>query len=270
MRISYAALSSVLALVAVTPAFADEPTAPPPAITINGTAAIVSDYRFRGISQTDKNVAVQGSLTVTHVSGFYASVWGSSVDSYVTAAGDFYRAPALRTSCCTARAELDLIGGFKHSFGGTTVDVGVLYYFYPKTKAPLDRTSSDFVEPYASVSHTFGPVTGKATINYAPKQKALRLDQQTGRSYDNVYIAGDLSASIPSTPIGLTGHLGHTFGPSWLSIGKEYTDWGLGATVTYKALTLGVAYVDTDGAFITPSNKNASNAGVVVSLTASF
>ena len=257
MRISYAALSSVLAIVAVTPALADEPTAPPPAITINGTAAVVSDYRFRGISQTDKNFAIQGSITVSHESGIYATVWGSSVDGYVTQSGQ-------------ANAELDLILGFKKTFSGTTFDIGALYYVYPKSKLRGDNSSSDFIEPYAAISHTFGPVTAKATINYAPKQKALRLDQTTGRSYDNVYIAGDLSAAIPNTPLGLTAHLGHTFGPSWLSIGREYTDWGLGATVTYKALTLGVAYVDTDGAFITPTGKNASKSGIVASLTASF
>ena len=256
MRTSFGLFGLTLATLA-TPAFAED-TAPPPAITINGTATVVSDYRFRGISQTDKTPALQGSITVTHKSGLYASVWGSSVDDYVTA--------SLR-----AHQELDLIAGYKKTYGGTTFDIGVLYYLYPKTRLiPGDTSSSNFVEPYAAISHTLGPVTGKATINYAPKQKALRLDQTTGKSFDNVYIAGDLSASIPNTPLGLTAHVGHTFGPSWLSIGKEYTDWGLGATYTYKAITLGVQYVDTDGDFITLTGKNASKAGIVASIGVSF
>ena len=273
MRITPAALG-LLSLAAAAPALADEPTAPPPALTFNATASIVSDYRFRGISQTDKNFAVQGSLTVTHVSGFYASVWGSSVDGYVTAAGDFYRPAAQRTACCTAHQEIDLIAGFKKTYGGTTFDVGALYYYYPKTKAPGDPTSTDFIEPYADIAHTFGPVTAKATINYAPKQKALRLDQATGQNRDNVYLAGDLSASIPKTPLGLTAHLGHTFGPSWLASDangkKEYTDWGLGATLTYKQFSVGVTYVDTDATFLTYSGKNASKGGVVGNVTVSF
>ena len=45
-------------------AAADE-TAPPPAFTINGSATLVSDYRFRGISQTNLQPAIQGSITVT-------------------------------------------------------------------------------------------------------------------------------------------------------------------------------------------------------------
>jgi len=261
MRFSIIAFGALM-LASTTPALADE-TDPPPAVTINGTATLISDYKFRGISQTDGNFAVQGGFTVSHKSGFYASVWGSSIDDYVTVHG-------------TPNQELDLIVGFKHSFDGVTLDVGALYYVYPGTRPgfPGDVSSSDFIEPYASVSYAFGPVTAKGTVNYAPKQKALALDQGQSGLYgkeDNVYIAGDLSAAIPKTPISLTAHLGHTFGPSWLSgPTDEYTDWGLGASVTYKALTFGIQYVDTDTYFITPSGKDAAKGSVIGSVGVSF
>ena len=238
------------------PAIAADPAAPPPAFTITGGAALVSDYRFRGISQTDRNFAVQGTATLTHSSGLYVTFWGSSVDDYVTASGQSHQ-------------ELDLIAGYKKTFGGTTVDFGALYYVYPKTRLAGDRSSSNFIEPYFDISHTIGPVTAKATINYAPKQKALALDQ-IGPKRDNVYLAGDLSASIPRTPLGLTAHLGHTWGPSWLSIGNAYTDWALGASLTWHALSFGLQYVDTNGTFITPTGKNASKAGVVGSVGVAF
>ena len=260
MRFTTIGLSALM-LASATPAFAQEDTAPPPAITINGSATIVTDYRFRGVSQSDKRIAVQGGITVSHESGFYVSAWGSSVSNYVTAA-------------FTGTQELDLIAGFKKTWNGTTFDVGALYYVYPKTKLAGDNSSSDFIEPYVSVAHTFGPVTAKATANYAPKQKALALDQ-IGPKEDNLYLAGDLSAAIPGTPIGLTGHLGHTFGPSWLATdvtgSKGYTDWGLGATVTYKVLTFGVSYVDTDAEFRNFLNgRKVSGGGVVGSVGVSF
>ena len=260
MRYFLGCVSSAIALSVATPVLAQD-TSPPSAFTINGSATVTSDYRFRGVSQTDNNAAIQGSITISHESGLYASVWGSSVSGYVTAA-------------TTSNVELDLIAGFKKTFGGTTVDVGVLYYYYPKTKLPGDTSASDFVEPYFAVSHTFGPVTAKGTVAWAPSQKALRLDQTTGPNRSNVYLAGDLSASIPNTPLGLTAHIGHSFGPSWLAsdaLGKrEYTDWALGTTLTHKALTLGVSYVDTDARFVSLSGKNVSNGGIVVSLGASF
>lgn len=257
MRFSMITLGGLM-LAAATPAMAQDETDPPPAITVSGSATVVSDYRFRGISQTDGNFAVQGGITVSHESGFYVSVWGSSIDDYVTAHG-------------TPNQEIDLVAGFKKSFDGVTFDIGALYYVYPGTRPGFvgDNTSSDFIEPYAAVSYGIGPVTAKVTANWAPKQKALALNQ-TGPKQDNFYLAGDLSASIPETPLALTAHLGHTWGPSWLSIGNEYTDWSLGATFTWKSLTFGAQYVDTNGAFITPSGKNASKGGFVGSIGVSF
>ncbi|MEO5493184.1 MAG: TorF family putative porin [Sphingomonas sp.] len=242
------------------PAAVAEDAAPPPEITINGGATLVSDYRFRGISQTNLQPAIQGSITLTHASGFYATVWSSSTSGYVTFSG-------------TGSQEIDLIAGYKKTVSGFTLDAGVLYYLYPRSIPAGDKSSANFFEPYADVAYTFGPVTAKVTVNYAPKQKALALDQgQTGllKKNDNVYLAGDLSASIPNTPLGLSAHLGHTWGPSWLSLGNEYTDWGAGATVTWKNLVLGVSYVDTDGVFLLANGKNAARSGVVVSLGVSF
>ncbi|RYD62621.1 MAG: hypothetical protein EOP58_12875 [Sphingomonadales bacterium] len=256
MRNLLTGLSALALATAATPAFAQDETDPPSPITVSGSVAIVSDYKFRGISQTDGNFAVQGGVTVSHESGFYIGAWGSSIDDYVTAHG-------------TAHQELDLIAGFKTTSGGATFDIGAIYYVYPGTRLPGDASSSDFIEPYASVAYAIGPVTAKASAAYAPKQKALALNQ-IGPKNDNFYIAGDLSATIPNTPIGVSAHLGHTFGPSWLAIGKEYTDWSVGATYTLKSLTFGVSYVDTDGDFITPTGKNASKGAVLGSVSVAF
>jgi uncharacterized protein (TIGR02001 family) len=242
------------------PAAAEGDTAPPPAITISGSATLVSDYRFRGISQTNLQPAIQGSLTLTHESGLYATVWSSSTSGYVTFSG-------------TGSQEIDAIVGYKKTVGGFTLDGGLLYYIYPRSRPAGDNSKADFFEPYADIAYTIGPVTAKVTVNYAWSQKALALDQgQTGllKKNDNVYLAGDLSASIPNTPLALSAHLGHSWGPSWLTLGNEYTDWGLGASLTWKNLTLGVSYVDTSGVFLLGNGKNAARSGVVVSLGASF
>lgn len=248
MRKSILGLSAVALAALSVPALAqDEPTS---AITVTGNAAVVSDYRFRGISQTDKRFALQGGITVTHESGFYVSTWGSSIDDYVAAGSD---------------QELDLIAGYSKTIGAATVDVGVLYYYYPGSGG----ANTDFVEPYASVKGTFGPATAKLSAAYAPKSRALSVDGGLTRE-DNLYVAGDLSASIPNTPLGVSAHLGHSFGPSYLTIGKEYTDWNIGATYTWSHLTFGVSYVDTDKSLYSPSGRNISKAGVVGSITASF
>ena len=250
MRIRISSAFSLIAfaagLAAASPAAAQDEESDP--ITISGGATVVSDYRFRGISQTDKRFAVQGTFTVAHESGFYGTVWGSSIDDYVYNGAD---------------QEIDLILGFKKTFGGTTVDVGALYYYYPNSGG----IASDFIEPYAMVSHAFGPVTAKVTAAYAPEQSALAVG---GSKQDNFYLAGDLSAAIPETPIGLSAHIGHSFGPSYLTIGNGYTDWSLGATATFKNITFGLSYVDAEGQFITPSGRDAAKGGVVASVGVAF
>ena len=217
-------------------------------LSVTGGATLVSDYRFRGISQSDKRFAVHGTFSIAHTSGFYATVWGSSIDDYVYNGAD---------------QEVDLSAGYRKTFGNTTVDGGVLYYYYPGSGG----INSDFFEPYISVAQAFGPVTAKVTANYAPKQSALSIG--AGRE-GNLYLAGDLSAAIPKTPVSLTAHLGHSFGPSYLTIGKGYADWGFGGTVTVKNITAGLSYVDTNGTFITPSGRNAAKAGLVASLGVAF
>lgn len=86
--------------------------APPPAITISGSASIASDYRFRGVSQTDRHMAVQGGITLSHESGFYAGTWASNLAGWGTFGG--------------SNMELDLIGGFKTLLSDNAVlDVGL-------------------------------------------------------------------------------------------------------------------------------------------------
>lgn len=255
MRNIILGMSAVVLASVSAPAMADEAAAPE-AITINGSATVVSDYRFRGISQTDKRFAVQGSLTVTHESGLYASVWGSSVDEYVAAGSD---------------QEIDLIVGYSKAVGPVTLDVGVLYYYYPGSSAIISA-NTDFVEPYASIKGAIGPVTAKLSAAYAPKQKAIAL---VNTKDDNLYGALDLSGAIPSTPISLSAHIGHNFtSQSFLSAGKAYTDWSLGASYAYKNLTFGVSYVDTNfskGALATPfTGRDAGKGGVVGSIGVSF
>src|SRR5437764_9352788 len=81
--------------------------------SVTGGATLVSDYRFRGISQTDLHPAVQGTFTISEKSGFYATWWGSSIDDYIANG---------------APAENDLIVGYQKTFKSTTINGGVLYY----------------------------------------------------------------------------------------------------------------------------------------------
>src|SRR4051794_20171636 len=111
MRTSFQALSAGLLFVS-TAARAED--APPPDFTITGAATVASQYRFRGISQSDNKPVIQGTFTVAHKSGFYVSTWGSS-------------ASAGNSTINIGGTEIDVYGGWTHGLGdsGVTVDAGV-------------------------------------------------------------------------------------------------------------------------------------------------
>ncbi|MEN2747707.1 TorF family putative porin [Sphingomonas sp. T9W2] len=277
MRFSTFLPAVVLAATTAMPAFAQEETAPPEPITISGSASVASDYRFRGVSQSDKNVAVQGGITIAHESGVYIGTWGSNLAGWGTFGG--------------ANLELDLIAGYKKTFGTATVDAGVTWYTYP---GGADET--DVVEFYGKLSGTAGPATLTAGVFYAPKQTSLGYFTASatppvagdGSRQKNLYLSGDAAAGIPETPVTLKAHIGYSdgnpgLGPNGTSLAPtgKYWDWLIGADYTYKNLTLGVAYVDTDisraeSAYIEPNFSKTTNGSpiaastVVVSLTAAF
>ena len=252
-----AATLATASIVPLVPAFAQtvtpveevpaEPTAAP--ITITGNVALVTDYRFRGVSLSGGDPAIQGGVTATHTSGFYVGTWASSIDDGGT---DVY-----------GDMELDLFGGWSGNVTeGVGLDVGLLYYAYPTNASGVD---AEYFEPYATVSGTIGPVTAKAGVNYAWKQDSLGGD-------DNLYLHTELSAGIPTTPISLSAHLGYTDGvlaPPFLAGTGDDTgfDWSLGASATVLGkVTLGIAYTGVEG----PAIDSFTDDAVVGSLTVTF
>jgi uncharacterized protein (TIGR02001 family) len=130
ISVSLAAALSAVAMtsVAQTAAPAAAP-APTPDWTVTGNATLISDYRFRGFSQTNFGPAFQGGFDVAHSSGFYLGNWNSNV------AQALYNGASLET---------DLYGGFKGELmKDLGFDVGVLHYMYAKS-------GKDYTSPLAS------------------------------------------------------------------------------------------------------------------------
>lgn len=259
------------------PALAQD-TAPPKPITVSGSVALVSDYRLRGVSQSDRRAAIQGGFTIAHESGFYISTWGSNLAGWGTFGG--------------SNMELDLVGGYKKSIGsGVSIDAGLTWYMYPGGYA-----KTDFGEPYVKLSGTTGPVNLLVGVAYAPKQQALGKWYNSGAAYatgipnnpgaknDNLYVWGDASGAIPSTPLTLKGHLGYSkgnsgLGPNGTSAAPtgSYWDWMLGTDLALKGtpLTFSAAWVDTSisrskAAYLQPNLSKATDGSPIVGSTALF
>jgi uncharacterized protein (TIGR02001 family) len=281
VRFRFVAASTFIAMVAAAPAFAQ--TAETPAVTVSGSVTLASDYRLRGVSQSNKNAAVQGGLTLAHRSGFYVGGWASNLAGWGTFGG--------------SNLELDLIGGYKHKLGASgTIDAGLTWYMYP---GGADKT--DYAEAFLKLSGTHGPVTLLGGVAYAPSQEALGrwydsgadaaagVYTHPGAKTDNLYVWGDGAVAITGTPFTAKAHIGHSngnrgLGPNATSAAPtgQYWDWSIGADTIWRNLTLNLSYVDTDisrrrAAYLQPSfSKGQDGTGsiadgaVIASLSAAF
>ncbi|MBC7159546.1 MAG: hypothetical protein H5U21_05795 [Porphyrobacter sp.] len=214
-------------------------------ITISGNAAIVSEYRFRGVDMSGGDIAVQGGVDIGHASGIYIGTWGSSLDEDTVGYG---------------HTELDVYAGWSTELAsGVSFDIGGIYYLYPNA-GPGDY---DYVEAYASAGFGFGPGDLSVGIAYAPEQESLG-------DTDNLYVFADAGVGIPNTALSLSGHLGYTDGFLTYTDDSKAFDWSVGADYALTPnLSVGVAYVGAEGDFA-PGDYDFTDDTVVFTLGASF
>ncbi len=195
-------------------AFAMGAAAPVLAQDVGFNVGVTSDYIFRGLTQTDKDPAIQGGVDFSTDSGWYGGAWASNVDF-----GD------------DTDAEVDVYGGYTTEAGGFAWDFGALVYTY--VGAP-GGVSYDNVELKVAASRAIGPASVGAAVYYSPESWGV----------DNESVYYELNAGYALTDrISLSGAVGRqTFDP-----GVDYTTWNVGgAYALTDKVALDLRYHDTD------------------------
>jgi uncharacterized protein (TIGR02001 family) len=205
IRTAAAALATGLICLAA-PASAEE-------LKLSANVGLVSDYVFRGFSQTSENAAIQGGVDATYGS-FYAGAWASTVDF-----GD------------DTGAEVDVYGGYRTEAAGYALDFGVIGYLYPKEP---DGADYNYVEFKAAASRAIGPATFGAAVYYSPD--FFGVDEAA--TY--VELNGAFS---PIEKVTISGAVGQQF----LDVSDDYATWNVGVTYAIDpAIGFDVRYHDTD------------------------
>jgi len=204
--------------------------------TLTGNVGLFSQYIFRGLTQTDKEAALQGGFDYAHSSGIYLGTWGSNV-SWLRDFGSYSSGGSL---------ELDFYGGYKGTIGKSDFgyDVGFLQYWYPGTVAP-GANKADTLEVYGALSWKWL----SAKLSYAISDKVFGVANADGTYYM------DLSANVPlGDKFALQVHYGDqkfTGTSTACATGNNddcasYQDWKLGVTYSLpKDFTVGAFYSDT-------------------------
>jgi uncharacterized protein (TIGR02001 family) len=253
------------ALVAPGIAMAEDAPAAAPAFTSN--VGLVSDYLYRGISQTGGKPAIQGGFDYAHTSGFYAGVWGSSISWLIDS-------PTI-TGATSSQLELDTYLGFKNSFAEDfSYDVGYLRYNYPASYTatlPAGAAKADTDEIYGALGYKF--VTAKYSYGLG---NVFGIDKSKGTTYL------DVTATYPVADSGFTliAHAGkQTYKGSvadGLAAGGStptYSDYKLGVTKDFGGFVFGLAYSNTNANKLQYTNTPGKFLGkntTVLSLTRAF
>ncbi len=195
---------------------------------LSANVGMVTEYFFRGITQTDKKFAVQGGLDFAHNSGVYVGTWGSNVD-FAEDTSD-----GLGDSAST---EVDIYGGWSGELGKSkvTLDIGAIYYLYPGAGSSRDY---DFFEVNAGLSKDFGFASASAKISYSPEYFA--------DSGDATYVEAGIDI-----PVGKYFTINLHGGYQWIDDNAafgadDYFDYLIGVSVSLIGLDFQIAYVGTD------------------------
>ena len=238
------------------------PAAPEPASSLTFNAGVVSDYRYRGISQTAKKPALQGGVDYADKSGFYIGAWASTISWIKDTAPTQVKGPV----------EIDVYGGYKTEIAkDVTLDVGGLKYWYQGNtldKAVPEKgtppTNANTFELYGALS--FGALTAKlsnSTTNLfgAPNSK-------NSRYFDLSYTI-DLGNGMTLVP-----HIGDQLVKNNAT---SYTDYALTLNKDIDGLVLSAALIGTNyksrhGAYVLDGSgsKELSGTTLVLGLKKNF
>jgi uncharacterized protein (TIGR02001 family) len=229
-----AAITLAMATLGAGAARAEDAPAAKPDNEVTFNAALTTDYRYRGISQTRLNP-----------SGFYAGTWLSTIKWIDDAGGD-------------AKVEWDVYGGKRGDIGGGfSYDVGGLYYFYPSNDL---HPSANTFELYGAVSY------GPATLKYSHSTTNLF---GFADSKNSGYFDASLNQEIQDGYI-LNLHVGRQNVKN--NSAFSYTDWKVGVTKDYGVVTVSLAAIKatTDVYTSARNGKDLAKMGAVLTVSKIF
>ena len=197
----------------------------------SATTTLVTDYVFRGISNTDGDPAIQGSLDYSHDNGFYAGAWASNVKFRENAGVD------AADTVDEASIEIDYYAGFASEFAnGVAWDTGALLYTYPGAESDLEY---DYWEAFGSLSYAYEAVSLAPEVGvevyYSPEYFG-----EIGKTW---YASGTLALALPNE-----FGLGLTVGKQWFKDDSDldYSDWKVAIGRSLAGFDVELAYTDTD------------------------
>jgi uncharacterized protein (TIGR02001 family) len=248
----------VLAALAVSGAAFAQTKAPEPDYTLSYNVGVVTDYRYRGISQTARKPALQGGVDFAHKSGFYLGTWGSTIR--------WIKDSSFGATTAKGPVEIDVYGGYKGTINDTfSYDVGGLQYWY------VNNSYKNITGTNANTFELYGAVTaGPATLKYSHSLTDLfGTPNSKGSGYLDLSATFDLGNGYSIVP-----HVG----AQKIKNFTTYVDYSVTANKDFDGLVLSAGVVGTNWKshlgfpYTLPGSgtRDLAKTGVVVGLKKNF
>ena len=249
--VSFSKLAIAAAVVIVSGTALAQTKAPEPDYTLSYNVGAVTEYRYRGISQSRLKPALQGGVDYAHKSGFYLGAWASTI-KWIKDAG-----------ATDGSVELDLYGGYKGEIAKDVgFDVGYLRYEYVGNKLGNvpGAANANTDELYGAV--TYGPVTAKYSHSVS---NLFGFVNSKNSGYLDLNATFDLGNGFSVVP-----HVGHQKVKN-TSV-ASYTDYSVTLNKDFgNGVSASAAIVGTDTkVYVSPSGKNLGRDGLVLGVKYSF
>ena len=205
-------------------------TASEAAIDVSGTLSVVSDYRFRGVSLSDRKPALQGGLDLTTPSGWFLGTWASSIARYGG-----------------ANTEIDVYAGYARPVAGVDLSVGGYAYFYP------GGHGVNYIKVQFTAEKAFGKTSVEAELSYVPVQDNVPAD--------NVYAGLTVTRQIGTSPIRIKARGGFESG-----FDDRKWDWEGGFLLEHGPLTASASVIGSSHGSAAQAGRLAKT-GLMAGLT---
>ena len=243
--------------------------------TTSGSVGLFSQYIFRGLTQTDRDPALQGNFDINHSTGLYLGMWGSNVswlrDQYGVGNQNLNNATFYKSG---GSLEIDIYGGFKSEIGktGLGIDLGALQYYYPGTERGRSEgfAKANTTELYGALSYgwvqaKYSQVVSKDAWGWGKADAVSTVDAK-GTYYAELNATVPIGELIGSGPLkGLSGiaHYGKQEFDNDTALGMpSYEDYKLGLSNAFdNGVVIGAFWTDTKGTRDSAWTYNGRNIG---------
>jgi len=185
-------------------------------LTLTGSAEVLSEYRYQGLSLSNSDPSVHVSVEANSDTGLYAGASAWSVSG---------------ARLGGAQAKLNTYAGFTRALGLLSYDIGARYTSFP------DAISGySYLQPYASLRGSIAYTSARVGVSYTPRQ-GLAPRAST-------YYQAEITQQIPRKPLTLKAHIGYVysrFGPQ-----SDHLDFLVGGDYVWHKLVFNLSYGGTD------------------------